>query len=105
MTLIRPSTKSLPLTMIFIGLAILVLGLSIWLIISYNKLVDLKHALGDMQTKLRNAQLAAADLKEKSFIAWDMGSINQMASEMGLVSENKPAYFQASVVSLAKQGN
>lgn len=95
MTIIRPQRTTASLSLI-IGLLVGALFVSsIFLIVLYNRLVNLNHAITRASTELKDIQLNIAELHDKTFSLFNKEYLEEFARGRGLVEDRTPQYLQA----------
>jgi len=101
MTFIQPN-KSRGTFVLAIGalIAVLLLG-TFWLVVLYNHVVNLNHAIATDKAKLDVIGAQNTMLSNEAQAALGSGQLTSLASEDGLVIENKPQYFVESAAASA----
>lgn len=94
MTLIQPAEKNIIHIALFFMIAVLVTG-SFWLILLYNRSVDLEHQISDGQAALRKLQSGKAELQDKIFTLLSDANLQSVSAERHLVKDTAPEYFKA----------
>ena len=96
MTFIRPNKQRTTLDLVLGALVILILGGTFWLVVLYNHVVDANHAIAADKAMLDTIGAKNTQLSNQAMAAIGNAQAASLASQDGLVSENKPQYFQAS---------
>ena len=91
MTFIQPNKNKSALNKILILLGIFTVLSSIWLVMLYNKVVNLNHGLSQMKSEFSDIQSQNLDFKSKIF---DLINSSDPSSLGGLVQEKNPEYVE-----------
>lgn len=83
--------------MIIMALVCLALVCAFWLVIHYNRLVNLQHGVSDLETSVHATQIANAELNDKIFGIFTTGNIDAFAVSHHLEKDRAPRYLQVSV--------
>ena len=79
----------------FIAAFIITVALgSIANIVLYTQTVDLRHNISQAETDRQKRTVATAQLKDSLYQVLDTESLQQAATQLGLVLETKPAYLK-----------
>ncbi len=109
MTIIHPH-KTLPfINIILTVLAGVLVVFSVWLVILYNRSVNLDHNISSFKAQIKNTETQTAELKDRIFTLFDAQALSHIAETGGLVKENSPRYLEVpsqvlSVVALSGSG-
>ena len=82
------------MNMVLVALAIAVFGGTFWLVISYNKTVNLSHDISSAKAELDSIGAENTALNNQIVATLGGGNLSQVASEENLVPEKTPEYFQ-----------
>ena len=96
MTIIQPNKNNnfLNILLAFLGLS-LILGV-VWLVILYNRNVDITHNLKKIQNEFREVQTVNTELKDSIFKFFSGQNLENLAQQRQLIKEVKPEYFKVS---------
>lgn len=94
MTFIQPSKHLNRLNIAIAMLVITILGGTFWLVVAYNKTVDLSHNI--LSEKAELSAISASSTALNNSIISTLGGANfqSLAAADGLVPEKNPQYFQ-----------
>jgi hypothetical protein len=94
MTFIQPTKHANLLNIIIAMLVITILGGTFWLVVAYNKTVDLSHDI--LSEKAQLDVIGASSTALNNSILSTLGGANFQALAVadGLVAEKNPQYFQ-----------
>jgi cell division protein FtsL len=93
MTIVQPDNTNAVLNRLLIALVVaLVLGAG-WLVVAYNRLVNLNHGLTELNAQIRTVQTENAEIKDKTFELFASRNLEQVALNYGLVTERQPRYI------------
>jgi len=101
MTLIQPNRTNTFLGRTLIFLVILTVGASFWVVMLYNRVVNLQHSLFNIQSELTDLKTGNAELSDKIFAIFDNNNLERLAAERQLVKERVPSYFEIDPRALA----
>jgi len=92
MTIVQPNNTTAFLNRVLIVLVVaLVIGAG-WVVVLYNRLVNLNHNLTDTNGQIRAVQTANAELKDRAFQLFTSQNLDQVAAARGLVKDREPRY-------------
>lgn len=93
MTIIRPKRTTASLSLV-IGLLVGALFVSsIFLVVLYNRLVNLNHAITRVSAEFKDIQLNIAELHDKTFSLFNKEYLEEFARGRGLVEDRTPQYL------------
>lgn len=92
MTVIEFNTRDIRTHALYIFLGVLVIISAVLSIISYNKLMSLKHDNDDLRKAIAHAQVKNAELKNAFYERIDVRNPESYLMERGYVLETKPQY-------------
>jgi hypothetical protein len=94
MTFIQP-TKHADLLNIILGmLVVAVLGGTFWIVVAYNKTVDLSQDIVAAKAQLGSVGAQNTTLDNSVIATLGGGQFEALASQDGLVQDKQPQYFQ-----------
>lgn len=93
MTITHPNNTRIILTRILVLLAFTLLVSAIWLVIAYNRLVNLKHGVSDLNTRLKQVQTENAGLKNSLFTLVSQDGLDKFVQSRNLILEKNPKYL------------
>ncbi|HTY39669.1 MAG TPA: hypothetical protein VMC43_01080 [Candidatus Paceibacterota bacterium] len=94
MTIIQPNNRAgRGWVVAFVVLAIAVGGAALILVVQYNKLVDVSHALTNGKETLKNIETENAELTDRTFNLLQGQSLDKLASDYSLVKDKNPHYL------------
>jgi len=106
MTILEPKKNKIIANPFLTGLLLIFFILTLWSVIIYNQVVDLRYSLGGQTDQLQRLKVANADLKNQLYSLTNIQQLNQLAESKGLVKISAPRYFkldqQWSVVSASQ---
>lgn len=94
MTFIQHHKSNLLQTWMLWVLVALTVVASVWLVYLYNRAVNLKHGISEVQNEIERIQTENSELKEEIFVLLDSDKFREFAAERGLVQERDPRYFE-----------
>ncbi|GEM_PF-442229 len=95
MTIIQPRKTSSYINTVLAILAAAFLIASVWLVILYNRAVNLSHNVIELKAEMKKTETGTADLNDKMFALMDSRALSEFAAASGLLKENNPEYLQA----------
>ena len=63
-----------------------------WLVVFYNRIVNLDHAAVELRAKVQAAEAESGELKSTLFSLLENSALDDFARERNLVQEKKPHY-------------
>ncbi len=93
MTFIQPKKYFNISNFIITALMVMVLAGTFWIIVEYNKTVDLNHDITAAKTQLDSIGTENTLLNNDIIATLGGGQIGELAAADNLVEENKPQYF------------
>lgn len=93
MTILTPKNKTSSFNLILISLILVLIIIAYWSISAYSQQVDLKHALNNAEQRLRDLELANAEIKDRLYKLTDPSYLIKFAEERGLVKVKSPIYL------------
>jgi len=93
MTFIQSNHHKNSLTVAVLCLMVALFTATIGLIVIYNKVVDLNHAIAADKVKLDSIGAESTKLQNRIVALSGGGEITNIAGEDGLVLDNQPEYF------------
>ena len=94
MTFIQPNKHKNFYTILLVALAIAVFTGTFWLVIAYNKTVNLSHDISSTKTQLDSIGAENTAANNKIIATLGGSNLAVVASESNLVQEKSPEYFQ-----------
>ncbi|BCX16218.1 MAG: hypothetical protein KatS3mg098_447 [Candidatus Parcubacteria bacterium] len=94
MTVIEFSRRDLKINFLALTLVLILILVSAWMILVYNKSVDLKHDILLAREKLEDYQVKNAELKNNLFQILDNLDEESILASSGLVLDKSPQYFK-----------
>ena len=94
MTFIQPSKHINMLNIVIAMLVITILGGTFWLVVAYNKTVDLSHNIISAKTQLSAIGASSTALNNTIISTLGLTNFQSLAASEGLVVEKNPQYFQ-----------
>lgn len=93
MTLLHPpSSHSFLNKAIFLLVCALIMQ-ALWLVMLYNHVVNVEHAITEAKNNMRTLQTESAELKDTIFTLFDSEHLEAFAASRALVQERNPRYF------------
>lgn len=110
MTIIQPNKTGSYTNIVLAILAGVLTVFSVWLVVLYNRSVNLNHNISDLKAQIKNTETETAELKDRIFTILDTQALSRIAETEGLVKENSPRYLEVpskdlSVVALSGSGS
>lgn len=93
MTIIHPHKTSPFINIILALLAGVLVVSSVWLVVLYNRSVNLDHNISSLKAQIKNMETETAELKDRIFTLLDTQALSRIAETEGLVKENSPRYL------------
>jgi hypothetical protein len=93
MTFIQPTKHANVLNLVIALLVIALLGGTFWLVIAYNKTVDLSHDIVSIKTQLQSVGAQNTALNNQVLATLGGADLSALASADGLVTDKNPQYF------------
>ena len=93
MTFIQPKKYFDIQNFMIATLVVLVLGATFWVVLGYNKTVDLSHNIVSIKNQLNSIGAQNTALNNDIVATLGGGQISALAASDNLVQENKPQYF------------
>ena len=100
MTIIHPHKTSPFINIILMILAGILAVSSIWLVVLYNRSVNLDHNISSLKAQIKNMETETAELKDRIFTILDTQALSRIAETEGLVKERSPNYLNVPPVAL-----
>jgi hypothetical protein len=94
MTFIQPTKHLNLLNIIIATLVVGILGGTFWIIVSYNKTVDLSHNIVSIKAELDTIGASSTALNNNIISTLGASNSQTLASADSLVPERNPQYFQ-----------
>ena len=93
MTFIQPNKPKSLITMILGVLVITILAGTFWLVVAYNQIVNVSHNISAMKAQLDTIGAENTAASNQLVATLSAGQAAAIASQDGLVQENKPQYI------------
>ena len=93
MTFIQPTKHIKLLNAVIALLVVALLGGTFWLVIAYNKTVDLSHDIVSIKTQLESVGAENTALNNRVLATLGGADFTSLASADGLVQDKNPQYF------------
>jgi len=93
MTFIQPTKHFNSLNLVIAMLVIALLGGTFWLVIAYNKTVDLSHDIVSAKAKLESTGAQNTALNNQVLATLGGANFQTLAASDGLVQDKNPQYF------------
>jgi hypothetical protein len=93
MTFIQPTKHANLLNVVIAMLVIALLGGTFWLVIAYNKTVDLSHDIISIKTRLDSVGAQNTALNNQVLATLGGADFTSLAAADGLVQDKNPQYF------------
>jgi cell division protein FtsL len=93
MTFIQPTKHLNFLNAIIALLVVALLGGTFWLVIAYNKTVDLSHNIISLKAQLQSVGAQNTALNNQILATTGSADLTSLASADGLVQDKNPQYF------------
>src|SRR6185369_15737829 len=93
MTFIQPTKHKNIFNLLLVALSIAVFGGTFWLVIAYNKTVNLSHDISAMKAKLDAIGAENTALQNTMIATLGGRNLSAVASAHSLVQEKSPQYF------------
>lgn len=104
MTLIQPNkNNAFIINRILILLVAALFIAAVWLVVLYNRLVNIDHSISRMKSEIQSGEARSAELKGQVLTLLDGASLGDFAGARGLVQEKKPQYITIQDQWLASQ--
>ena len=94
MTFIQPTKHTNMLNIAIAMLVITILGGTFWLVVAYNKTVDLSHNIEADKAKLDSIGAANTAMNNQILATLGGADFGTLASADGLILDKNPQYFQ-----------
>ncbi len=96
MTFFQPEQKSL-LNYAIVALVAVCLIASLWIVLSYNKFVNLEHEISAAEINIRELQIGKAQLQDKMFTLLSDVNLKEFSQNRNMVEEKNPQYMKTVV--------
>ena len=93
MTITHPHSSKIFLNRMIILLIAALLLCTIWLIVAYNQLVNLKHGVADANIELKHIETQGAELKNSLFALISNEQLGEFATSRNLSLDQNPYYL------------
>ncbi len=93
MTFFQPEQRSL-MNYAIIALIAVCLIASLWIVLSYNKSVNLEHGISAAEVSIRELQTEKAQLQDKMFTLLSDVNLKEFSNKRNLVEEKNPQYLK-----------
>lgn len=101
MTFFKPERKSL-LNYAIMALVALCLIASLWIVLSYNRSVNLEHGISAAEANIRELQTEKAQLQDKMFTLLSDVNLKEFSKNRNLVEEKNTQYMKTAAQSGAE---
>ena len=75
---------------------------SFWIILSYNKSVNLEHEISAAEINIRELQTSKAQLQDKMFTFLSDVNFKEFSKNRNLVEEKNPQYMKTATINSAE---
>ena len=93
MTLLQPSSSHPFLNKVIFLLVCALMAQALWLVMLYNHVVNVAHAITQVKSDMRTLQTESAELKDTIFALFDSEHLQAFAESRALVQERNPRYL------------
>jgi cell division protein FtsL len=93
MTFIQPTKHANILNILIVMLVVALLGGTFWIVIAYNKTVDISHDLASTKSKLDSLGAQNTALNNTVIATLGGGNFSQLAAANDLIRDKNPQYF------------
>ena len=93
MTLLQPSRSYSFLNKVIFCLVCALALQALWLVMLYNHVVNIEHAITQVKSDMRTLNTESAELKDTIFTLFDSEHLEAFAASRALVQERNPRYF------------
>ncbi|OGY99188.1 MAG: hypothetical protein A3B13_00585 [Candidatus Liptonbacteria bacterium RIFCSPLOWO2_01_FULL_45_15] len=101
MTFFRPEQKSFINYAITTLIAICLIA-SLWIVLSYNRSVNLEHEISAKEINIRELQTNKAQLQDKMFTLLSDVNLKEFSRNRNLIEEKNPQYMRTAVLNGAE---
>ena len=95
MTFIQPTKHANILNVVIALLVVALLGGTFWLVIAYNKTVDVSHDIVSIKAQLQSVGAQNTALNNQVLTTLGGADFTALAAADGLVTDKNPQYFTA----------
>ena len=101
MTFFQPEQKSFINYAIMALIAICLIA-SLWIVLSYNRSVNLEHEISAKEINIRELQTNKAQLQDKMFTLLSDVNLEEFSRNRNLIEEKNPQYMRTAVLNGAE---
>ena len=92
MTILQPKQPFILSNFVIILLVVAVALAGVWLVASYNRMIELKHRIADTASDLERARTGSAESRDRMFALLGATDFSSFAADRGLVTDRAPSY-------------